>query len=101
MGQTWLNRRINGPSAVGGEGDKGDPTKKAKRQARRDGRRDGRNDHNTPEKINYRKPETDVSTDDWKTQAEWDQVSKAELENLNPISKLRHLVRTKYFFKIK
>jgi hypothetical protein len=27
MGQTWLNRRIKGPSAVGGEGD---PVKKKK-----------------------------------------------------------------------
>ena len=172
MGQTWLNRKINGPSAVGGEGDEGDPTKQKNinlsttfqgkkssvtpsimfqsgkptsasldfnkqfkrgeigggisksadsptninlhatvrlnkkgpnaegdptKKANRQARRDGRNDHNTPEKINYRKPETD----DWKTQAEWDQVSKAELENLNPISKLRNLVKTKYFFKTK
>ena len=27
MGQTWLNRKINGPSAVGGEGGEGDPVK--------------------------------------------------------------------------
>ena len=27
MGQTWLNRKINGPSAIGGEGDKGGPVK--------------------------------------------------------------------------